>query len=513
MRSRSFFFVFVSFCFSGLISQNYLLDSTFNGTGEVFVPQRGLATGAYSIIRQPDGKLLVGGEIELPHPFWYVSSFFLYRLNTNGQIDVSFADTGKFQSKQNPVILQQTADEIMTMTLQPDGKIIVAGAYNANLGIMRLHNNGTMDSTFGVNGVVQTNLGGMVARSIVLLGNGSFILGAGDNDFVLSKYTSNGSPDTTFGNTGVVMTDFSQNMDHCYSILLQPDGKIVAAGDRWDNATGYDFALARYNGDGSLDTLFGNGGKVTVDFGTIQDHASKVILKSNGNLFVAGFTTAGDGKFKYAALEVLSSGSLNTSFGTGGKVVANTNQRDNFAGPSVLLSNNDVVLGGLSTLPAVASIKSLMMRVTSGGQFDYTLNTNGFCYYDKPQGSNFQFYDMLLQPDGKIVACGKSDLPGDMRFEVVRFKPSSAGTITGINVLEEPELTIYPNPTNDIIYLTPGQDHNFAISLFNMVGELVLKQENKLSVDLSELPAGIYILKYSSLESPVMQLGKIVKAR
>jgi|GEM_PF-1407416 len=514
----SFFFCF---CFLNIFSQayqNYSFDSTFNGNGQVFVPKRGLSTSAYSIVRQPDGKLLVGGEIALPHPLWHVGSFFLYRLDSNGQIDVTFGDTGKVQSKQNPVVAQQTADQILTMTVQPDGKIIAAGAFNDNVGIMRYHSNGAIDSTFGVNGLVEMDLGANaneVVRSIILLNNGSFIVG-GDGpgpDFLLIKYKPNGVLDTTFGNSGIVLTDLYNHQmdDHCASILLQPDGKIVAAGYRWENGTGFDIALVRYNANGSIDLSFGTNGVATHDFGTIHDYGSKVHLKSNGNLIVTGFTTAGgDGKNKYAAVEFLSSGALNTSFGNNGQAIASTNQKENFSGSSVLLPNNDVLMCGNSNDFSTNLIVPLFMKITSNGQFDYSLNTNGFMYYTS-SATNSQIEDMLVQPDGKIVGCGKSNLPGDLRFDVVRFKKLTVVNTTGIEEQQETGFTAYPNPVSDIIHVTTEGDHDFAISLYDALGELILKQENKTTVDLSGFPNGVYTIEYNSLKTKNYRINKFVK--
>src|SRR5262249_32113701 len=171
------------------------------------------------------------------------------------------------------------------------------------------NSNGTLDTTFGNGGLVITtfNSQGAFASALVLQPDGK-ILAAGtkyinftsdessDTDFAIARYNTDGSLDTTFGVGGEVATDFNQHNDDALAVILQADGKIVAVGDATSLTTFIDFALARYLPDGSLDTTFGAAGKVETDFGARNlDQARSVVLQADGKIIAAGTTISKNG--------------------------------------------------------------------------------------------------------------------------------------------------------------------------------------------------------------------------
>src|SRR5439155_1317723 len=135
-------------------------------------------------------------------------------------------------------------------------------------------------------------------------------------DFALVRYNTNGTLDATFGTGGKVTTAVGTSDDAAYALAIQADGKLVAAGAT-DDGSNYDFALVRYNANGSPDTTFGTGGKVTTAIGTRDDVASAVAVQADGKLVAAGDT--GDGGNNYFALaRYNANGTLDATFGTGG---------------------------------------------------------------------------------------------------------------------------------------------------------------------------------------------------
>jgi uncharacterized delta-60 repeat protein len=127
---------------------------------------------------------------------------------------------------------------------------------------------GAPDSTFDGDGYVTMAIGtGASAQGVALQADGKIVIaGSGSADFAVVRYNSDGSLDTTFGTDGIATTDLG-NQEVGKSIAVQPDGRIVIAGQIWDGHTN-DFAIIRYNTDGSLDTTFGTDGKVVLDVGT-----------------------------------------------------------------------------------------------------------------------------------------------------------------------------------------------------------------------------------------------------
>lgn len=184
-------------------------------------------------------------------------------------------------------------DRAFAVAMQSDGKIVAAGdSYNDNNGwsfaLVRYNSNGSLDTTFGTGGKVLTNIGAGI-RDIVIQGDGK-IVAAGysyvsPNNFVLVRYNSNGSLDTNFGSGGMVLTTLGGGVS---ALAVQAtDGKIVAAGYSF-NGIGNDFALARYNTNGTIDTTFGFGGTVITASGGMGGGASDVAIQSGGNILAAG---------------------------------------------------------------------------------------------------------------------------------------------------------------------------------------------------------------------------------
>jgi uncharacterized delta-60 repeat protein len=144
------------------------------------------------------------------------------------------------------------------------------------------------------------------------------------SDFALARYLPNGTLDSTFGDAGKVLTDFnSGSLDSVSAVALQPDGKLVVAGG-FGNCCDFiinDFALARYRPDGTLDSTFSNDGKVLTDFNRGSDEeALTLALQPDGKLVVAGLSEA-SGSMDFALARYLPNGTLDATFGGDGTVL------------------------------------------------------------------------------------------------------------------------------------------------------------------------------------------------
>src|SRR5439155_421071 len=155
-----------------------------------------------------------------------------------------------------------------------------------------------------------------------------------------------GDLDPSFGAGGQVSTPILSGYDGASAVVVQPDGKLVAAGHA-DNANNATFALVRYNAAGSLDTSFGTGGKVTTAIGSTDDEVLALVLQPDGKLVAAGFT-ASAGNTAFALVRYNADGSLDTSFGTGGKVTTSIGSVDDKAIALVLQPDGKLVAAGYS---------------------------------------------------------------------------------------------------------------------------------------------------------------------
>jgi uncharacterized delta-60 repeat protein len=158
----------------------------------------------------------------------------------------------------------------------------------------------------------------------------------------MARYHPDGSPDTTFGESGVVTTTFNSYDGGANAIAIHPDGKILLAGFTIDNQTHQDsMALARFNPDGSLDTAFGSEGKVVVDVGDYDSFATSIAIQSDGKIVVGG--TIGD----FVLVRFNADGSLDTTFDSDGIVTTEFGGDDNCY-DIALQADNKIVAGGNS---------------------------------------------------------------------------------------------------------------------------------------------------------------------
>ena len=253
-------------------------------------------------------------------------SLVLARYNSNGSLDTSFGIGGSVVTG-----LLRGSDVV----IQPDGKIVVAGdspgpQMNGDFAVARFNSDGSLDTSFGIGGVATADVSaeGDQAFAVALQSNGKIVAaGRAFNfnngtfvDFALARFNGDGSLDAGFGNGGKVTTHFGfRDNEQALDVAIQPDGKIIAAGTVV--ATFSDFALARYNIDGSLDAGFGNGGKVTTDFFIDDDVANGLALQSDGRIVAAGFAAnPSTFSFDFALARFNGDGSLDAGFGSGGKV-------------------------------------------------------------------------------------------------------------------------------------------------------------------------------------------------
>ena len=296
-------------------------DTNFGNQGVVdtFV---GHGSGALVLVRQPDDKLVVGGFVEpgagMPPP----TELALLRYLPDGALDASFGNGGVVVSDLG------SYDAIVAVVLQLDGKIVAVSDGNHGTLVVRLNPDGSADTTFGWAGIV--GLGGHFAAGgpphVLVQPDGKLVIGASGvrpNDpvgtavFQLVRLTPTGTRDASFGDNGVVSTDFGFGVDResfLRGLVLRAGGKLLAAGAT-DDASGREmFALARYNSDGTLDSTFGTGGRVT--------HA----MPSTNPFNVFAFATQRYGAVVLAGIDypraVLArfgpAGDFDTNFGSGG---------------------------------------------------------------------------------------------------------------------------------------------------------------------------------------------------
>lgn len=238
----------------------------------------------------------------------------------------------------------------------------------------------------------------------------------------LNSFGQDGLLDNTFGTNGKVITSFNPGEDKAYGVAVQDDGKIVVAGYTYSTIYGNDFACARYNNDGTLDTTFGSGGKMTYDLQVgSDDKAYGMGIQLDGKIVLAGYSDNGSDKAG-AVIRINADGTLDTTFGSGGKAftnftIYNTNARaDEFKTVKIHHLTGKIVVGGTSVLNTNES-KGIFARYTSTGVLDTSFGNNGILInlpipINNSNGYSFVIEDLSVKSNGKISAVGWVDVPG-----------------------------------------------------------------------------------------------------
>jgi len=452
---------------------NGSLDTSFDGDGKVTTPIGTSDDYGYSVAIQPDGKIVVAG-------YSYNGSnydFAVVRYNPNGSLDTSFDGDGKV-----PTPIGSGDDHGYGVAIQSNGKIVVAGdSYNGSnydFALVRYNSDGSLDTSFDGDGKVVTPIGSSsdYGRSVALQSDGKIVVaGYSSGDFALARYnSSNGSLDTSFDADGKVTTPIGSSSDYACGVAVQSDGKIVAAGYTWTGST-WEFALARYNANGSLDTSFDADGKVTTRVGTGDDSARGIALPSDGKIVVAGYSIDGS-NYDFALARYNANGSLDTSFDADGKVTTSFGSASNYGYSVAVQSDGKMVLAGYTYNGSNDDFA--LVRYNANGSLDTSFDGDGVVTTDF--GNWDDGYSIALQPDGKIVVAGSSG--GDFALARYNPNGSLDTTFDGDGKVVTPigssgdyGYSVALQSDGKIVvagYSYNGSNYDFALARYNTNGSL-----------------------------------------
>ena len=266
---------------------------------------------------------------------------------------------------------------------------------------------GLLDESFGSGGIVTTTFasGSAQGRAVALQPDGRIVVaghaGGGNSDLALARYDASGKLDQAFGSAGMVTTDLGAR-DEAVAVVLQPDGKIVVAG--YTGAAGSDdIALARYTVSGTLDTSFGSGGVVTASLGANQ-RAYAVALDGD-RIVVAGDSGHGT-DWDLALLRYTTSGSLDATFGAGGVVTTSVSSAgDHCRDVAVQPDGKILVVGHVGY--SIGTDDILLARYTVSGTLDVTFGNGGIVITTVGNGDAYA-EAVHIRPDGSILVAGHS---------------------------------------------------------------------------------------------------------
>jgi uncharacterized delta-60 repeat protein len=486
------------------------LDSTFSRDG---IDKTKPGSGR-SVALQADGKIIVAGYVYEPNP--HVTGFTLIRYKPNGKIDASFGDNGSVFTYLGGDI--NTANSV---AIQADGKIVVAGTYSKlsvnDFALVRYQQNGIVDSSFGKNGKVFTDFGGSYdeAQSVAIQADGKIVVAGftqsksdSKADFALARYNRNGKLDSSFGILGRVMTDYSNNSnDLCRAVVLQTDGKIVTAGYTAITLYNSYYALFRYLPNGNLDTTFGGTGKI-IDDVDLQygSSAYSVAIQEDGRLVAAGGSTLNG----FSLARYKQDGNLDKAFGTNGHVLIQIGAFSNRCKSVAIQTNGKIVMGGES-VSYDSRDEFALTRIKSNGEIDSAFGKKGRVTTEFPGGAFG--HSIVIQPDGKIVMAGSS---GNARA-IARYNGDNTSLVSAKNDLHNPSnlqkqnassnLHLSPNPVKDILHIEGMLSSSKTISILDANGKLLrqIKTANtNYTFNLKQLSRAEYFIRIDEGEKTAL---------
>jgi uncharacterized delta-60 repeat protein len=388
------------------------LDTSFSGDGKLTASVgTGSSIGARVLV-QPDGKILVGAESNNGD----FSDFTLLRYNANGSTDSAFGSAGKLT-----VAFGSGDDYLYGLALQPNGGIVASGTTwpgdsfdtDGDAALVRFTGAGLLDGSFGSGGKVVTPIGsgddGLAFGSAVQPDGKIVVAGfkynsATDSDIAVLRYTTGGVLDSSFGSGGKVTTSLGSGEDAALALVLQPDGKIVVAGGTDSADDDVDFALVRYTTTGALDPGFGTSGRVITEIGPADDAVAAIALQADGKILVAGITDNGHDS-DIVLLRYLTNGSLDTSFGAGGKVITALSSENDIAFGIAVQPDGRIVLAAASDPFNNGDFVALCYR--PDGSLDTRFDGDGIARIEFGAGID-SAAGIALQEDGRIVLTGQS---------------------------------------------------------------------------------------------------------
>jgi uncharacterized delta-60 repeat protein len=454
------------------------LDLTFNGTGKVIL-DNGFLDLYQDVKMMSDGRIVAVGTT---YDATYASDIQVACFLDNGTPDPGFGTNGIFR--------YHLGYETGGYACHPlgDGSLLVAGISMDSFGgfemiLLKLNDEGVLDSTFGTNGIARYDYGPGedIAYAMTVQQDGKIILaGTVKNNLyqlvpALVRFNADGTLDTTFGVNGLAIIPVTQEDNEFAAVRVQPDGKIVAAGHISNGLSWFSLLVARFDAAGVPDPSFGATGVVNMNLNNVDDEFFDLRIAPNGDIVATGFTTTQtDLNYHLLVTRFNSTGALVPGFGNNGMVVwGETSYNVGYA--MDILPDGNIVIAGSSGEKAPADADWGIWKLKDDGTFDQTFGNGGVVTTDG--GGQFdEALGISFQNDGRLVAAGKFRINDNIDFGVARYQ----NTLT-VSVPEKQEQALFlvtPNPAKrgDLVQLDMQltEKQSITVDLMNLAGKVEL---------------------------------------
>lgn len=387
------------------LTSNGYLDPTFDGDGRALTDFAGQTDDAFALAIRPDGRIVVAGTT-FNRAAGTDQDFALAQYFADGSLDPAFGVGGKAV-----LTASRTRDEVAQISLQGDGKILVAGATGGAdfWAVARVTADGRFDTTFGKGGVAAASIPGDAAAIQSLKGGGVLVVGTGDDVFEATRFDADGQLDPTFGVGGRARVDFGFANQTVANFQIQKGGKIVLVGSVGTFGLGQQvaFAAARLNTDGGLDRSFGRRGRASFELGLRR--AADAALLTRGKILIVGGNSVATASvpppsFDFRVSRLTAKGAPDASFGAGGSIDTGfeSPQQGNAVAVAPLADGGSLVL---SAQTDADQERFALSRHQFNGLLDPDFGDGGVVYVDFP-GERSVPGGLAVSPSGRIAVVG-----------------------------------------------------------------------------------------------------------
>lgn len=481
--------------------QAVTIDTSFGENGFSKIAFESSSYKCGDAVVQKDDKIILAGTFDN-------ENIITIRLNQNGEIDSTYATNGTLNLKTNGFRKYRSVNAV---DLNDDGSLILGGCiiddsmqYITNAALLKLTKYGTLDTSFGVNGLVFPFFNTTKEISTindVAIQNDKKILFCGTSGssspyntsyFVVGRCLPNGEPDLTFGENGIITTAFAGQHCEATHLLIQHNGSVLVGG----SADGY-FAFVRYNLTGVLDATFGNNGKLITNLGT-AGALFDIVEKDNQHIVAAGYILykgIGDCNpyYRNIVMELKNDGVPSENFYNEGSNVYLTGYCVSIAKSILFQSDQKILIGGSGGILYSNGVYSYTVsRLFDNGELDESIGNDGYKTFKTGLDENY-CAAMAYQSDGKIIMAGYSIEGAESYFTA--FRVDAGIGVPGSHVVEYEKANIWSY--NKTIYLSNEETQNVDCSLMNSIGQVVYNfsaQPGNSTIDLPQLADGCYIL-------------------
>lgn len=511
-----------------ILSLYYEVPQNLDGSLDLTFGNGGIATTpdgvGYAVKIQADGKIVAAGMSS-------DQKFMVTRYNSDGSLDNTFGNGG--------FVITQIGSGYSfanSLAIQSDGKIVLTGhseisINNIGIAMTRYNTDGSLDNAFGNSGIVTLDLNSTydIANSIAIQSNDQKIIVGGtmgNNSVLVARFNSNGTLDNSFGTNGIISTQVGSSSSS-NSMKLQTDGKIIITGGMMDSQGYTQFLTIRYNLDGSLDNTFGTGGIVSTSVGTGFQWGWDLAIQ-NAKIVVGGVRTVSTAQnSEFILIRYNSDGSLDNTFGVGGIVNGSPFGIFDALRSVTVQTDGKVLAGGFSVIDSSGApinnpqIGMSLMRFETNGNVDNSFGNSGVVVVSLGIYGVESGRGLAIQNDHKIVFAGY----GETATQIARFNVPSISSVKEIKNDLLPNTIVleqnYPNPFNPstTIKFSVPNSGNVRLEVFNLLGEKIatlvdeyLSAGNyEANFNAEKLSSGIYLYKLSAggyVESKKMVLLK-----